>query len=158
LPIQYKDFAAWQNNYLHSESATRQLDYWLREFAGDLPVLDLPTDYLRPNEQQFEGDSAEFRFGPELTHRIKAFAIEQALTPYMVMVGALDLVLWANSGQQDVVIGTATAGRRHADLEKVVGMFVNTLAIRIAIDPRMTVGAFLLRVKDKLLKAQENQD
>jgi amino acid adenylation domain-containing protein len=158
LPIQYKDFAAWQNNYLRSESAIQQLDYWLREFDGDIPALDLPTDYPRTNEQQFEGDSAEFRFGEELTKRIKAFAIEQGLTPYMVMVGALDLVLWANSGQHDVVIGTATAGRRHADVEKVVGMFVNTLAIRIAIDPQMTVRAFLLHVKEKLLKGQENQD
>ncbi|MHB8063734.1 MAG: amino acid adenylation domain-containing protein [Ruminiclostridium sp.] len=158
LSIQYKDFAAWQNELFRSGKIESQLKYWKNEFKGEIPVLNMLTDYKRPQIQAFKGDCVKFEFGTELSEQIDEFVKEHGLTSYMVMISALKLVLWKYTGQNDLVVGTGIAGRRHADLDSIVGMFVNTLAIRSQIDESLTVAEYLQYMKKKMIKAYENQD
>ncbi len=158
LTVQYKDFAAWQNELFRSGEIERQLEYWKNEFKGEIPVLNMLTDFKRPRIQSFGGNCVKFEFGEELSGQIDRLAGEYGLTSYMVLISALKLVLWKYTGQNDMVVGTGIAGRRHADLDSIVGMFVNTLAVRSQIDETLTVAEYLQYIKGKMVKAYENQD
>ncbi|TPG68250.1 amino acid adenylation domain-containing protein [Brevibacillus laterosporus] len=156
--IQYKDFSAWQNKLLMSEVMQRQEKYWLSQFTGQLPVLALPTDYPRPSVKSFEGDYVQFFASKELTLGLRNLASSTGTTLYMVLLAAYHVMLSKYARQQDIIIGTPIAGRHHADLENVVGMFVNTLAIRLQSESQQTFGDFLLVVKEHVLQAFDNQD
>lgn len=158
LTLQYKDFAAWQNEWFKSAELGKQLQYWKNEFAGDIPILNMMTDYARPPILTYSGDEVQFEFGETLSNRLNQLGLEKGLTPYMILMTALKLLLWKITGQQDLIVGTGIAGRRHADLEPIVGMFVNTLAIRSQIDETLTVSDYLQYMKEKMLQAYENQD
>ncbi|WP_157244253.1 condensation domain-containing protein, partial [Paenibacillus elgii] len=130
LRIQYKDYAAWQQADVHGEWMKRQEAYWLDVFRGELPVLDMPTDYPRPAVRSFEGDTVTFTLGQAGSEKLHQLAAQTGSTLYMVLLAAYMTLLHKYSGQEDVVVGTPIAGRPHADLEPVIGMFVNTLALR----------------------------
>ncbi|MBG9798758.1 non-ribosomal peptide synthetase [Brevibacillus laterosporus] len=156
--IQYKDFSAWQNKLLMSEIMQSQEKYWLDQFTGQLPVLALPTDYPRPSVKSFEGNYVEFCASKELTLGLRNLASSTGTTLYMVLLAAYHVLLTKYARQQDIIIGTPIAGRHHADLEKVIGMFVNTLAIRLQSETQQTFSEFLLVVKEHVLQAFDNQD
>ncbi|MDN9009505.1 non-ribosomal peptide synthetase [Brevibacillus laterosporus] len=156
--IQYKDFSAWQNKLLASEVMHSQEKYWLEKFSGQLPVLGLPTDYPRPSVKSFEGSFVEFFADKELTLGLRNLASSTGTTLYMVLLAAYHVLLSKYAHQQDIIIGTPIAGRHHADLEKVIGMFVNTLSIRLQSDTQQTFTEFLLTVKEHVLQAFDHQD
>ncbi len=156
--VQYKDFAKWQNDYFRSGKADRQLEYWKQEFAGTIPVLELYTDYDRPETMRYDGRTRHFEFTPSLNSQIFEAARQQGLTPFILLMAAIKILLWRYTGQDEIVIGTAVAGRNHVKLEPVVGMFVNTLAIKSKIDEELTVAEYLQYMKEKILQAFDNQD
>ena len=156
--IQYKDFAHWQNTYLKSEKISEQKNYWLEQFAGELPILNLPTDYERGAAPSFAGDYVKFNLDSELTKKIKCLARETGTTMYMVLLSVVNILLAKYTGQDDIIIGSPIAGRPHADLENIMGMFVNTLALRNYPQSHKTYAEFLSEVKATALKAYENQD
>ncbi|UCH94268.1 MAG: non-ribosomal peptide synthetase, partial [Candidatus Aminicenantes bacterium] len=159
LRIQYKDFTLWQNRLLHSEDIKKQEEYWLGVFSkGEIPVLDLPTDFHRPPVQDFTGDIMEFELDNLQTAKIKELAARTNATLYMVLLSVYTILLSKYSGQEDIVVGTPIAGRPHSDLERMIGMFVNTLAMRNYPRPQKTFTQFLEEVKYNALKAYENQD
>ncbi len=158
LKIQYKDFAVWQNQYLKSERMTNQENYWLNTFADEIPVLNLPTDYPRPAVTSFAGDVFTFNVDKELTTKLNNLARQNGATLYMVTLAALNILLSKYSDQEDIIIGTAIAGRSHADLANILGMFVNTLAYRNKPQRKKSFVKFLNEVKENALKAFENQD
>ncbi len=158
LRIQYKDFAEWQNKLFRSTRIKKQEEYWLSQFAGDIPVLNLPTDYSRPAMQSFEGDRISFELEEELTEKLRNIARETGSTMYMVMLAAFNILLSKYSGQEDIVVGTPIAGRPHADLENIIGIFVNTLAMRNYPRGEKTAREFIEEVKNNALKAYDNQD
>ncbi|GAA0365666.1 non-ribosomal peptide synthetase/type I polyketide synthase [Bacillus horti] len=158
LKIQYTDFAAWQNELLKSKAIEKQFDYWKQELSGEFPKLNLLTDHSRPLIQSFKGDHVSFEFGQALSLQVDEISKSLKLTPYMVLLATLNVVLWKYSGQQDLIVGTGIAGRRHPDVDAVVGMFVNTLAIRTQINESASVEEFLMYLKDKLANVYENQD
>ncbi|MBP2646106.1 MAG: amino acid adenylation domain protein, partial [Firmicutes bacterium] len=158
LRIQYKDFSAWQNKLLTTERFKQQEEYWLRTFAGELPVLSLPSDYSRPSVRSFEGDELEFTLSEELTDKLNKLAGQTGTTMYMVLLAAYTTLLSKYSGQEDIIVGSPIAGRPHADLEKVVGMFVNTLAMRNYPSGDKQFTEFLQEVKENALSAYEHQD
>ncbi len=158
LRIQYKDFAAWQNELFKSEEIKKQEEYWLKAFEGEVPVLNLPTDYQRPSLQSFEGDNVNLELSEELTNKLKQIAKETGSTMYMVLLSACNILLSKYSGQEDIVIGSPIAGRPHADLQNIMGMFVNTLAMRNYPESNKTFKEFLNEVKASSLQAFENQD
>ncbi|RED56618.1 non-ribosomal peptide synthetase [Cohnella lupini] len=158
LRIQYKDYAAWQRELAKSESMRKQEAYWLKTFAADVPTLQLPTDYPRPAIRRFEGSRIRFALNQTLTEKLKRLALETGSTLYMVLLAAYSVLLSKYSGQEDVVIGSPIAGRTHADVERVLGMFVNTLAMRSYPSGDKTFAAFLREVKGMALEAFEHQE
>ncbi|ASA20601.1 non-ribosomal peptide synthetase [Paenibacillus donghaensis] len=158
LKVQYKDFAEWQNNQAHSDGFKKQEKYWLRRFSDELPVLRMPTDFIRPVKQSFEGGSISFDVSAILTERLNALAVETGATLYMVLLAVFNVLLSKYSGQEDIIVGSPIAGRSHSDLYNVVGMFVNTLAMRNYPQGERTFLQFLEEVKENSLQAYENQD
>ncbi|HLP61102.1 MAG TPA: amino acid adenylation domain-containing protein, partial [Candidatus Deferrimicrobium sp.] len=158
LWLQYKDFSQWQNDEKEKEKLKYQEEYWLKEFAGEQPVLDLPIDYPRPLMQSFEGDTLVFEIPPGETLALKALAAQQGATLFMVLAAVLDILLAKLSGQEDIIIGVPVAGRRHVDLEKIIGMFVNTLALRNFPCGEKSFPGFLNELKNRTLEAFENQE
>ncbi|MCR4435862.1 MAG: amino acid adenylation domain-containing protein [Clostridiales bacterium] len=158
LRIQYKDYCAWQNGLYHSDYIKKQEENWLNILSGEIPVLDLPTDYPRPSIQSYEGDILYFHAGKELSRSIKKLANQMGATLYMVLLAAYNVLLYKYSGQEDILVGAPIVGRRHADLEGIMGMFVNTLVMRNYPTASKKFSEFLEEVKAQALKAYENQD
>ncbi|MCK4261028.1 MAG: amino acid adenylation domain-containing protein, partial [Halanaerobiales bacterium] len=164
LRIQYKDYAEWQNKLLRSDVMKKQEEYWLDRFNdptqndGQVPVLNISTDYQRPTIQNFAGDSVNFKLDKELTKNLERIAKEIGSTLYMVLLSGVNILLARYSGQEDIIIGSPIAGRPHADLDKIIGMFVNTLAMRNYPEGKKMYKEFLQEVRDNALKAYENQD
>ncbi|MCP5045846.1 MAG: non-ribosomal peptide synthetase, partial [bacterium] len=158
LRIQYKDFAQWQNSEKQTERICNQATYWLNQFEGEIPVLQIPIDYPRPVVQSFEGSRFGFRLSEKASHGLKAVALETGSTLFMVLLSLTTILMSKLSGQEDIVIGAPIAGRRHADLEKIIGMFVNTLSLRNYPGAGKVAKDFLIEVKERTLSAFENQE
>jgi tyrocidine synthetase-3 len=158
LRIQYKDFSRWQNSKTVKQTLKQQQDYWLKAFQGEIPVLNLPTDYPRPPLQSFAGDSLTFELPVHHTRALKTMALEINATLYMVLLAMFNVLLSRLSSQEDIIIGTPIAGRRHPDLEKIIGMFVNTLALRNYPIGEKPFAEFLHELQQRTLKAFENQE
>ena len=156
--IQYKDFSVWQNEYLKSERMNEQEKYWSDQFSDEITVLDLPFDYVRPMEQSYEGERIEFGLGNELTEKLNDLARQNDATLYMVLLSAVTILLSKYTGQVDILVGSPIAGRSHADVENMLGMFVNTLVMRNRPEGNRCYMDFLEEVKETALKAYENQD
>ncbi len=158
LNIQYKDFSEWQIKMLRTEQAKKQEDFWVKAFSGDIPVVDIPTDYERPLHQSFEGDVIKFDANAELEQEINKLSSDTGTTVFMVLLSALYILLASYSNQEDIIIGTLVSGRAHPDLKNIIGMFVNTLPLKNKVDLNMTYMDFLGQLKSTLLNAYENQD
>ncbi|NIM13759.1 MAG: amino acid adenylation domain-containing protein [Candidatus Aminicenantes bacterium] len=158
LRLQYKDYAQWQNSQVGTESLQRQEAYWLEEFAEPVTVLTIPTDFARPAIQSFEGSTLNFRINEKETQRLQALASVEGATLFMVLLAAFNVLIARLSGSENITIGTPIAGRRHAQLEPIIGMFVNTLALRNHPNQVKTFTHFLKEVKASTLEAFENQD
>ncbi|MCP5104184.1 MAG: amino acid adenylation domain-containing protein, partial [bacterium] len=156
LRFQYKDYSEWRNSPLWQEVVKQQETYWLKTFEGEIPVLNLPYDFARPAVQSSEGRTLEFEI-PDI-ETLKALARSNNVTLYMFLLSLLNLWLSKLSRQEDIVIGTPIAGRRHADLQGVMGVFINTLALRNRPEGGKTFTQFLQEVRANTLEAFENQD
>jgi len=160
LRLQYSDYAEWERRRKGGEAIGAQEAFWLGEYGlpGEIPVLDLPTDYPRPAVRTFAGRTLSFRLDGKDTRELRALASKQGMTLYMILLSIYYILLCKLSGREAIVVGTPTAGRRHADLEGIIGMFVNTLALKNEPAGEKTFNEFLIEVKEKTLKAFSNQD
>ncbi|WP_159888659.1 non-ribosomal peptide synthetase, partial [Paenibacillus puerhi] len=158
LRLQYKDYAVWQQAGIGSEQWSKQEAYWLNSFQGEIPTLDLKTDFIRPAVQRFEGDKIEFSLDRPTSEALGKLAVQSGSTLYMVLLAAYMTLLHKYTGQEDIVVGTPVAGRRHAELEPLIGMFVNTLAIRSYPAGEKTFAGYLQEIKEQALGAFEHQD
>jgi amino acid adenylation domain-containing protein/non-ribosomal peptide synthase protein (TIGR01720 family) len=162
LRARYKDYSHWQNrvNLVEKEKKVlgQQETYWLEQFEGKIPVLDLPLDYIRPSLQGFEGRCLGFEIGREETKALKTLAKKEEATIYIVLTAIFNVFLSKLSGQEDIVIGVPTSGRKHTVLSQVIGMFVNTLALRNYPGGEKTFTGLLREVRDRTLAAFDNQD
>jgi amino acid adenylation domain-containing protein len=158
LRIQYKDFSQWQHREMKTGEIKRQEEYWLKEFAGDAPVLNLPADYKRPEMMLGGGGAAGFEIGVQHTGRLKQMALQEGTTLYMVLLAIFNILLSRVCDQDDILVGVPTAGRSHTDLQSIIGFFINMLAVRNLPGGEKTFRDFLQEVKSKTLNAYENQD
>ena len=158
LAYRYRDFSEWQNRTAETSAIKRQQAYWLAQFAGTIPLLKLPTDYPRPAVQSYEGGCVTVEIGEAETRGLKALAVEQDASLYMVLLALFNVLFSKLSRQPDIVIGTPVAGRRHSDLEYIIGMFINTLALRNYPRREQLFREFLRQVRQRTLEAFENQD
>ena len=158
LRIQYKDYTCWQIAKKQGESLKKQEDFWLKEFAGEIPVLNLPTDFPRPMNQSFTGGEVTFEIGQEETKWLNLLAVENGATLFMVFLAIYSILLVKLSGQEDIVMGIPVAGRPHVDLEPLIGLFINTLPIRNHYYREKTFREFLDQLREKAMQAFDNQD
>ncbi|MBW3655302.1 MAG: amino acid adenylation domain-containing protein, partial [Gemmatimonadetes bacterium] len=158
LPVQYADYAAWQRRWVEGDVLREQAEYWTRTLAGAPELLELPTDHPRPAEMDHAGAGFPLQLDAELTAGLKALSRRHETTLYMTLLAGWAVVLGRLSGQDDVVIGTPTAGRGRPEIEGLIGFFVNTLALRVDLSGAPTVAQLLERVKERALEAQRHQD
>jgi amino acid adenylation domain-containing protein len=158
LRVQYRDYAWWQNSQSQRQAIKAQQAYWLKEYGGEIPVLDIPTDYSRPPLQSFKGAVFAFEIPARETQALREMSLEQGFTLFALMLAIYTIMLNKLGGQEDIIVGTSVAGRSHADLEGLIGMFVNTLALRNYPSAGKSVMGFLQEVNQRAIKAFENQD
>ncbi len=158
LRIHYKDYAVWRQKFIQSEQYRKQEEHWLRELDGELPVLTSLADYSRPAVQTFEGDKLVFSLTEEQTSALRSLAKQTDSTMYMVPLATYSAFLSKLSGQHDIIVGSPVAGRSHADLANVIGVFVNTLALRTYPEADKTFTDYLKEVKQTALHAFDAQD
>ncbi|HEX7981788.1 MAG TPA: amino acid adenylation domain-containing protein, partial [Gemmatimonadaceae bacterium] len=157
LSLQCADHAVWQRRAMDGAAAARQLDYWASRLES-VPALELPVDRPRPRVQTLSGAKREATIAPAVADAVRAFARSQGATPYMTCLAAFIAVLHRYSGQTDFAVGSIASGRRQAALEPLIGLFVNTLALRVTTAPDEPFATFLGRVRDTAIDAMANQD
>ncbi|AHF67797.1 hypothetical protein PCH70_26440 [Pseudomonas cichorii JBC1] len=158
LALQYADYAAWQRRWLTGEVLEKQSRYWKETLADAPALLTLPTDRPRPAEQNYNGASLPVNFDEDLTQALKTLGQRHGTTLYMTVMSAWAALLSRLCGQDEVVIGSPMANRTRAEVEPLIGFFVNTLAIRVDTSGQPDVGSLLARVKAQTLAAQRHQD
>ncbi len=159
LKLQYHDYAEWQHNNIQSEEMKNQEKYWLEKFKGEIPVLNLPTDFVRPSVQLYDGNSIlAGELGNSETDSLKKIIKEKGTTMHVFLLAVFNIMLFKYTNQEDIVVGITSAGRVHSDLDTIIGMFVNMLALRNFPSPKKTFTDFLGEVNDDSLKAYQNQD
>ncbi|MBW4082734.1 condensation domain-containing protein [Paenibacillus sp. S150] len=158
LHIQYKDYAGWHNRFLQSDEMEAMRQYWLDRYKGTVPMLYVPTDFPRPSIKSNEGNIIEFSADQQLFGNINRLCGETQSTLFMILLSAYYLLLFKYSGQEDIVVGSPISGRRNADTEKIVGMFVNMLALRNFPGDNKSIACFIEEVKETALCGYQNQD
>ncbi|MDB9396155.1 non-ribosomal peptide synthetase [Microcystis aeruginosa] len=158
LSIQYADFALWQRQWLTGEVLERQLNYWQKQLQDAPTILELPTDYPRPPIPSFRGDGQVFRLNQDLTQRLKRLSQESGATLFMTLLAAFFVLISRYSGQLDVLVGSPIANRNSSAIEKLMGFFANTLALRGDMSGNQSFLELLERVKQTTLSAYAHQD
>jgi amino acid adenylation domain-containing protein len=158
LKLQYRDFARWQNDLFESGKIKSQEEYWLGLYSTGIPPLKLPTDYPRPTSLSLKGDACRFGLTGDEAARFQEMAAASQATLFMKLLAVFNVLLYKYSGQQDIVVVTGVSGRNNADLQKLVGFFLNILAMRNYPAREKSFEEFLMEVKENSMKAFENQD
>ncbi len=160
LPIQYLDYSIWQRKLLEESGLLeRQLAYWQKKLAGVPECLNLATDYPRPNTPDSSGaTSSVFHLDAELTQQLKSLAEQNGCTLYMTILTAFKALLYRYTGEEDICLGTPIANRQYQETENLIGMFVNTLALRSMVDGDASFAELLKQVKTTCVEAFEHQD
>src|SRR5262249_45786375 len=158
LPVQYPDYAVWQRRWLTGQILEAQQEYGKNTRAGPPGLLELPADHSRPARQDFAGAAVEFVLDETLSNGLKALSRRHGTTLFMTLLAGWAALLARLSGQEDLVIGAPIANRGRVEMEPLIGFFVNTLALRLEVPGSATVEDLLLRVKGRVLAAQQHQD
>jgi len=158
LILQYKDYSEWQNSKKEQEALKQQEEFWLKKFSGGVEMLNLPLDFKRPLLLSYEGSAIEFSICKEDTRWLKELALSFDTTLFMVLLALFNVLLSKKSGQEDILVGTPIAGRRIADLEPIIGVFINTLVLRNYPKAGKNFSDFLKEVTAQTLEAFKNQD
>ncbi|WP_212003981.1 non-ribosomal peptide synthetase [Chitinophaga sp. HK235] len=157
LPIQYKDYAAWQLSRLETEQYRGHQVYWLDKFSGELPVLDLPAYKSRPRVKTDNGQKLSTPMPADVTAALYQYCRERGGSAFMGLLAAWNVLCYRYTSQTDIITGTPVAGREHSDLEDQIGFYVNTLALRNQVNPQESFDAFFERVKENTLSSYEHQ-
>lgn len=158
LAVQYVDYAAWQQCHLTGSALRQQQGYWVKQLHGVPEKIHLPTDYPRPARQCYTGDYVPFSVGADLLSGLKRLSQQHGCTLFMTLMAGWAVLMGRLSGQRDIVIGTPVAARHHREIEPLIGMFVNTLALRVELSDAPTTSALLAQIKDTALAAQQHAD
>ena len=157
LTVRYLDFAAWQRDRLQGEYLREQLEFWRQELAEAQP-LDLPTDFPRPANQEYQGGILPFEFSPGLSQAVLAYGRKEDLTPFMTLLSAFACLCSRYTGQTSFVIGTPIANRNHEAVENLIGFFVNMLVLRFSLAGQPTFGEVAKACRRTALAAYDHQD
>jgi aspartate racemase len=158
LPIQYADFAVWQQQWLQGGAFSRQMSHWREQLSGGLPVLQLPTDRPRPAVQSCRGAQQPVRLSESLSDALRTLSRREGATLFMTLLASFVTLLHRYTGQCDMIVGTVSAGRKRSELEGLLGCFQNPLALRVDLGGDPTFGELLQRTKEVTLGALSNDD
>ncbi|PYS61631.1 MAG: non-ribosomal peptide synthetase [Acidobacteria bacterium] len=161
LPIQYTEYSIWQREWFEGDVYQSQLAYWKKQFATLPPVLELPADHPRPSIQAyraFRGAQHTISLSKQLTHDLKQLCRKENVTLFMTLMAAFQVLLHRYTGEEDIVVGTPIAGRQMPETEDLIGLFINTLAMRTSVSGELTLRDLLSRVKEVALGAYAHQD
>ena len=157
LPIQYKDFAWWQRNYLVGEKLDNQLNYWKKRLLG-FEKLNLPTDKKRPKKISYEGAVVDFCLSKVLSKKLRKLSKDKGYTLYTILLTGFYILLHKYSGQNDITVGCATANRHYEAIKDLIGFFVNMLVLREKLNLNESAFYLIKQVHENLIKAQNYQD
>ena len=153
LPLQYADFAQWQRKSLGEAQLNESRAYWSSQLDGEIPVLDLPTDHARPALQSFRGAMQRFAFPKGLSDSLHQLASREQTSFFTTILACFAALLRRYSSQEDFVLGTVTSGRKHTELESLLGCFQNPLALRLRLAGDPTFRELLTRTREVTLGA-----
>ena len=157
LPVQYADYAAWQRQCLQGAALEREVDFWQGQLHDAPQVLALPSDWPRPAQADARGAARALEIPAPLLARLEALALAEGVSLYMLLLASFELLLHAVTGADDLLLGTDVAGREEANLEGLIGFFVNVLPLRSRRLAGESLRAFLGRTRDTCLQALEHQ-
>ncbi len=157
LPIQYADFAAWQNECIKKGYLEAEASFWKQQLDGLHPVLELPADYPRPVTQSYEGAMEQIVLPPDFAGRLHEFSRQRSVTLFMTLLAAFQTLLHRYTGEEDIAVGTPVAGRTRSETEELIGLFVNTLILRTNLGGGPSFAELLSRVRRTTLAAYEHQ-
>ncbi|NIM96109.1 MAG: amino acid adenylation domain-containing protein [Anaerolineales bacterium] len=156
--LQYADYSEWQRKYLTDDTLAELSTFWQDELADAPPLLQLKLDHPRPAYQTYNGARLAFTLSASLAEGLKEWSKQEDATLFMTLLTAFYVVLYLNSGQSDLLIGTSIAGRNRVELEDVIGFFVNTLVLRANLDGDPSIRDLQRRVREITLRSYEYQD
>jgi amino acid adenylation domain-containing protein len=158
LMFSYTDYCQAVAKMLSSSQGERLETYWQQQLAGELPILNLPTDRPRPPIQTYRGASVPLKLSAELTQKLLSISSDCKATLYMTLLAAYQVLLYRYTGQQDILVGSPTAARSSASIALLMGYFVNPVVLRSHISSNSTFKEFLTQVRQTVLDALEHQD
>jgi amino acid adenylation domain-containing protein len=158
LPIQYADYAVWQQNWLQGGILETQLAYWKKQLSGNVPILQLPTDRPRPAVQTHNGSIQNFHLSEMLLKKLRDLSIQQGVTLYVTLLAAFKTLLFRYTGQKDFAVGSPIANRGRSELEGLIGLFVNNLVLRTDLSGNPSFIELMKRVRKVTLDAYSHQD
>ncbi len=157
LKIQYKDYAAWHTNQLESDDIIPHKNYWIKQFEGEIPVLELPADKIRPAIKTFNGACLNTVVSTEVLAKLNETSKELGGTLFMGLLACVNALLYRYTNQEDIVVGSPIAGREHLDLEDQIGFYINTLALRTRFNGSGSYDDLFQQIKEVTLNAYEHQ-
>jgi amino acid adenylation domain-containing protein len=158
LPIQYADYAIWQQHWLQGEVLATQLEYWKKQLEGAKTLLQLPTDRPRTDLQTSIGTKYSFALSPELSHSLKMLSQQEGVTMFMTLLATFNTLLYHYTRQEDILVGSPIANRNRSEVEGLIGFFVNTLVLRTNLSKNPTFRELLQQVREVALGAYSHQD
>ena len=159
LNIQYKEYAEWLNRKTFQSKIKKQEEFWLNELKTPISQVNLPIDYTRPSVQSFDGEKIYFKIEEDIEDKLNEISKKEEVTIFMFLLAIYNIFISKiTGGLSDVLIGTGIAGRKHEDVQRLIGMFVNTLVLRNTVTPSLSFSTFLKQIKKKTIAAYENQE
>ncbi|PYP89204.1 MAG: hypothetical protein DMF61_04355 [Blastocatellia bacterium AA13] len=157
-PIQYRDFAAWQNDWSKSGRLDAELSYWKRQLGGYLPVVDIPADHPRPAARSFDGATVSYPLDAGSRNSLKRIADAEGATLFMAYLASFLTLLYRYTGQSELILGIPISGRNRPEVELLIGFFVNTLVLRTNASGSLTLRQMIRQTRDVCLEAYAHQD
>lgn len=158
LPIQYSDYTLWQHEWLATDVVERERAYWRKRLSGRLEPLQLPTDHPRPAIQTYRGGWRSRRYGPSLTNALEALSRREGATLFMTLLAGFVSLLVRYTGREDIAIGAPVAGRNRSETEPLIGLFLNTLVLRVDASGDPSFRELLKRAREVLVGAMAHQE
>lgn len=158
LELQYADYANWEKEMLLEKNKKKKMNFWKNYLNNAPPNLDLPTDYSRPTQQNYNGANIKFNIPNDLVEKSRSYTRSSASTLYFLYLGVFKVLLYKYTGRKDIIVGSPLSNRSEEFTQKLIGFFVNTLPIRSTIMPYSTIDNFLKKLIKNFFQVHENSE
>ena len=157
LKVQYKDYLGWVENKLQGTELDRLRSFWLKQFEGELPVLDMPLDKPRPAIKTFNGNAVRFNIDQELSEQLQLVIKQHEVSLFMLLMASFNALLSRYTGQEDIIVGTPVSGRSHSALENQIGLYLSSMALRTRFRKDDSLQALMMGIKQNIIESFDHQ-